>query len=430
MFSVAYFILLEDFFRGLVERRLMHQYISQYTPFPLPSPSSRLFNTSDVSIIVPTVGFEPSQFSRALISWLSNKPLEVIVVTTHRECTRTQALLNSEPIQAAVNETGLRLLTVAVANKRTQLVCGINEAKGRIIALVDDDAFWIQEILINLLAPFQVEDVGLVGGPIESYVPSERKDSAVITGWEVAALRARSKREGGNKAFYMRDGSTNFTVSGATMLLRSEILKEPVFQTEFTGETFMGQRMNSGDDSFITRWMLFQHLREDRKGGAKWRLGMQITPEATVFTALIPDRKFAEQMKRWLRTGLRFRLMCLLSDPGLRNFWRTTPYMCRKMVEAMFNPLLTLVWYLCYFKIFRAHPLAALLIALYYFYGLVSSYVAFGRQFPYARNKIWAAILLDRFAMVSDWYSWATLAQENWASRKGVDVETGEICCR
>ncbi|KAI0525410.1 hypothetical protein F5B22DRAFT_589803, partial [Xylaria bambusicola] len=130
---------------------------------------------------------------------------------------------------------------------------------------------------------------------------------------------------------------------------------------------------------------------------------MQMAPEATVFTALIPDKRFAEQVKRWLRTGLRFRLTCLFSDPGLRNLWRTT-YMCRKMVEGMFNPFLTLVWYLCFFKILCTHPLTALLFSMYYFYGSFSSYVAFCRQFPYARRKIWAAILLDRFALVSDWY--------------------------
>ncbi|KAI0533430.1 hypothetical protein GGR58DRAFT_115022 [Xylaria digitata] len=275
--------------------------------------------------------------------------------------------------------------------------------------------------LINLLAPFQERDIGLVGGPIESYIPEERKDASVITAWEVAALRNRSKRRGGNKAFYARDRSTNFTVSGATMVLRAEIVKDPDFQTHFTGESFRGVRMNTGDDSFITRWVLFQHLRAGRQGKPQWRLGMQITPEATVYTSLIPDSRFADQMKRWLRTGLRFRLICLFDDPGLMNFWGATPYMCRKMVEGLYNPFLNLLWYVCFFTVLREQPLLALLIALYYCYGLVSGILGFAREFPYTRRKIWAAVIMDRVALVSDWYCWATLAHESWASRKGVD---------
>ncbi|TGJ79503.1 hypothetical protein E0Z10_g9267 [Xylaria hypoxylon] len=380
-----------------------------------------LWELAERQLAIPTVGYDPSSFPRALISWLANKPREIIVVTVSSEKQKARTLLNSEPIRAANTGTEILLLSIPLPNKRDQIVHGIQACTGRIVGLVDDDAFWNPHTLIHLLAPFQEPDIGLVGGPIESYIPDERKDSSVITAWEVAALRNRSKRRGGNKLFYARDGSTNFTVSGATMLLRAAVVKDPVFQTEFTDEKFLGVRMNTGDDSFITRFILFQHLSEGRQGGRKWRLGMQITPEATVTTSLIPDSRFADQMKRWLRTGLRFRLICLFREPGLRNFWRTTPYMCKKMAEGLYNPFLNIIWYVCFFKVVHQRPLLASLIMLYYLYGLVISILAFAREFPYARRHIWAAFIIDRVSLISDFYCWSTLAQESWTSRKGVD---------
>ncbi|KAI1307135.1 hypothetical protein F5Y03DRAFT_405713 [Xylaria venustula] len=416
-----YFFLLKSFLWDRAEHRLATKCIQQYKPFPLPVGKDRLFDVSDVSIIVPTVGFDTSTFSRALISWLANKPREIIIVTVPRELHRATDLVNSKPIQEANVGTELELLTIPAPNKRDQLVRGIKACTGGIIALADDDAYWNPRSLIHLLAPFQQSDIGIVGGPIESYLPIERQDPSIITAWAVAALRMRSKRRGGNKAFYAADGSTNFTVSGATMLLRAEILKDPVFQFEFAEERFQGVRINTGDDSFITRWVLFQHLREDRKGARKWRLGMQITPEAQVTTSLIPDRRFAEQLKRWWRTGLRFRLICLFRDPGLRSFRRETPYMSRKMIERMCNPFLNLLWYACFFLVLRDRPLLGILIALYYLHGIVSGILAFSREFPFTRRKIWAAFLVDRVSMLSDWYCWLTLGQESWASRRGVD---------
>ncbi|TRX92400.1 hypothetical protein FHL15_006786 [Xylaria flabelliformis] len=421
MFHLTEFVLLESLLWEIAERRLSRKYIQQYKPFPLPSEDTRLFNASDVSIIVPTVGFDPESFSRAIISWLANSPLEIIIVTIDSERQKVIDFLDSERIRAANENTQITVESISHPNKRDQLVAGVRESIGRIIAFADDDVLWYPHTLLHLLAPFQEPDIGLVGGPIESYLPENRQDASVITPYEVAALRNRSKRRGGNKAFYARDGSTNFTVSGATMLLRAVVVKDPDFQNAFMQETFAGIRQNSGDDAFITRWVLFQHLREGRKVIQKWRLGMQLTPEATVTTTLMTDSRFIDQMKRWLRTGLRFRLICLFEDPGLVNFWHNTPYMCRKMIEGLYNPFLNIIWYVAFFVTLRRRPLMALLLALYYFYGLVNGMLAFAQEFPYCRQKIWAAVIADKVSLVSDFYSWATLASESWASRQGVD---------
>ncbi|KAJ8128731.1 hypothetical protein O1611_g4903 [Lasiodiplodia mahajangana] len=419
--SLAQYFLLGNLLWELSERRLSNKYARQYRPFPLPSPDDRLFNSSDVSIIVPTVDWDGATFERAIKSWLANRPRELIVVTTASQLQQAQAFITSARITRANHGTKILVSAAPRANKREQMLEGVRHSSGKIITFVDDDVFWRPTTLPHLLAPFQELDIGLVGTQVDSDIPRERQNPDIITCWEVAALRNRSKRRAGNRAFYAADGSTNFTVSGATILLRAEIAQDPEFQREFAQETFLGVPQNSGDDSFITRWVLFHHLRESHQA-MRWRLGIQITPEATVSTTLKTDSSFVHQMKRWLRTGLRYRLTCLLSEPGFRDFRRTTPYMARKMAEAMLNPILNLLWYVAFSQTLRRQPFIALLLALYYLYNQVTGMLAFAREFPYCRQKIWAAVIADKVPLVSDFYCWATLLVENWASRPSIDA--------
>lgn len=59
----------------------------------------------------------------------------------------------------------VRVLEANIANKREQLAVGIHPAKGSIIALVDDDAFWTNESVVPyLLAGFEDPKIGASQG--------------------------------------------------------------------------------------------------------------------------------------------------------------------------------------------------------------------------------------------------------------------------
>lgn len=181
-----------------------------------------------------------------------------------------------------------------------------------------------------------------------SYLPEDRQNSKTISAWEVAAIRLRGKRHDSMQSAYAADGGINFCVSGVTMLFRGEIVRDPAFQQAFTNDDWMGVRQNTGDDGFLTRWVLFHHLlrppRHHKEGAnvdsRPWTLGIQLTLEAEVGTTLMRDWRFAGQVKRWYRSGLRHRLLCLLYEPGYRSMRQTCPFMARKMVEGMLNPVL------------------------------------------------------------------------------------------
>ncbi|KAI1763564.1 hypothetical protein GGR53DRAFT_362809 [Hypoxylon sp. FL1150] len=414
------------------------RYARRYLPFPVPPREEAKYAPSDVSIVVPTVDWDDNLVDN-LRTWLICQPREIIFVTTNAQQPKLLHLFNTAPglrEELYRGRVHFHIRTVQQANKRLQLCAGINEAKGKIVALVDDDARWTsEEVLTTLLAPFQNDDVGLVGGSIESYIPEERQRSDVITGWEVAALRTRSKRRAGNRAFFEADGSTNFTVSGLTMLLRAEIVKDPYFQHHFINDMWNGIRQNTGDDGFITRYVLFQHhLRHVGDAGplrrTPWKLGMQFGPGGTVQTSLLTTGEYAQQSRRWYRSGLRLRLTLLLWEPGLFKFFRTTPYMARKMTGGMLSPIFNLVRLGLWLWLWWHDPTMAELLFLYILSNYVSSLRAFCREFPYVGIKnIWAVILADHAYLISDIFSWCSLSLESWSNRSSVDVgeEEGNV---
>lgn len=92
-----------------------------------PSPDNQ-YGSHDVTVIVPTI--DPgNEFLTAAKRWLINDPYEVIVVTIEPLKDRVVEVVNN------INPTKFRVLTVKHANKREQLVKGINASQTPILAL-------------------------------------------------------------------------------------------------------------------------------------------------------------------------------------------------------------------------------------------------------------------------------------------------------
>lgn len=405
-----------DFF----ENKKRKKYADAYCSFGIPEAPT--YTPSRVSIIIPTVN-PGARFTDNLISIIRNRPSEIIIVTIPRWLPIVKSLVAPVLERAKNSGVAITVKTAAQANKRVQLIQGINHSKGDILALVDDDTLWKDGVLISLLAPFENHGVGLVGGPITSFVPVERQDANIITPWEVAAVRLRARRYDSAKAFFQADGGANFSVSGATMLCRREILVDPNFQKEFQEEEWRGIRHNTGDDSFITRWILFAHLQIK---GRQWKLGMQLTPEAEVATGIEDNSGFMSQMKRWYRSGLRLRLQCLLYHPGFLEMYRTTPYMATKMAQGMLALPIFLVRVGALWCIRHALQPWGRLISVGYLmchtWWYLASLRSFFKQFPWTQRHFYAAILVDWVYLVSDIYSYASLGVEEWSTR----LQSGE----
>lgn len=108
------------------------------------------FTTEDVSIVLATIHPDPD-FVRCLDSWLDNKPKEIIIVTVPRDVPVIKKMI----LHVRHSSEKIRILTVEEANHRTQQICGIKAATGKVLAIVDDDTFCGPDVLTWRLAPLE-----------------------------------------------------------------------------------------------------------------------------------------------------------------------------------------------------------------------------------------------------------------------------------
>jgi hypothetical protein len=80
------------------------------------------------------------------------------------------------------------------------------------------------------------------------------------------------------------------------------------FQYDFTHEYYGGKLLNTGDDIFITRWMLANGHHSC----------VQNVLDAEITTTVMEDRTLLWQMVRWQKNAFKSFKRTLKDDPG---FW-------------------------------------------------------------------------------------------------------------
>lgn len=130
-------------------------------------------------------------------------------------------------------------------------------------------------------------------------------------------------------------------MSGRTAAYRTVILKDPDFLHGFTHDYWLGKyHLNSGDDKFLTRWMVSHG----------WSTYIQCCKEAELLSTMKPNWRFLKQVLRWTRNTWRSDLRSLFME---RQVWTSHPYTAYTMVDKLFNPFTLLVGpclviYLCF----------------------------------------------------------------------------------
>jgi cellulose synthase/poly-beta-1,6-N-acetylglucosamine synthase-like glycosyltransferase len=284
---------------------------------PLPQ-NPTYIASEDVTIIVPTID-AGEEFKEAAHSWLVGKPKEIIIVTEEKMVGPLQDLAN------AVDPERIRVLTVPFANKRLQMAHGIKATTTDIIVFADDDAIWPPTLLPYSLACFEDQKVGGVG-------TSQRVQpcGAKFTVWEIlAAFRLTIRNIEISSSTHIDGGMP--CLSGRTAAYRTVILKDPEFLHGFTHDYWLGKyHLNSGDDKFLTRWMISHG----------WSTYVQCCPEAELLSTMKPNWRFLKQVLRWTRNTWRSDLRSLFME---RYIWTSHPYVAYTMVDKLFNPFTLLL---------------------------------------------------------------------------------------
>lgn len=272
----------------------------------------------DVTIIVPTID-AGEEFREAALSWLANDPKQIIVVTEDAMYAPLQELAES------IHPTKIRVLTVPYANKRLQMTHGIRNTTTDIIVFADDDAIWPPTLLAYVLACFEDQSIGGVGTGQRVQPCGNR-----MTVWEILAAMRLTIRNVEIASSCHIDGGIP-CLSGRTAAYRTVILKDPEFLHGFTNDYWRGKYLlNSGDDKFLTRWMVSHG----------WNTYVQVCKEAELLSTMKPNWRFLKQVLRWTRNTWRSDLRSIFTE---RYIWTEHPYVAYTMIDKFINPLTLLL---------------------------------------------------------------------------------------
>ncbi|MEK8174647.1 glycosyltransferase [Streptomyces sp. M19] len=239
-----------------------------------------------LSIVVPVYQEDPEIFAHAIESWLANDVEEIVLVidVTDRAC---QEVAARYPVTVVVTD---------VPGKRDALRRGWEACHTELVALVDSDTIWAEDVAAEVCKPFADPRVG-------GWHPAERlQPRGFLQRVNDMYLDYRYFDENAAQTVM---GQAVSCLSGRTAVYRRELLLE--ISGPFMNETFLGVPCMSGDDKRLTTLVLERGHRTYMQRSARvW--------------STFPGtwRIFVKQRLRWARNTWRSDLRAL-TRPWIRH---------------------------------------------------------------------------------------------------------------
>lgn len=383
-----------------------------------PTPISRnpRYRPEDVTVIVPTVDPENSDFVGCISSILSHRPKILMIVVPSKEMVQsTEKILITSRLRS--KEVPISVLQASQANKRIQVACAIPHVCTAISIVADDHVFWrSRKFLPTILAPFEDPKVGAVGTNKRAIHIENGFTTAAF--WNMLGAAYLERQNFDVRATNALDGGV-FVNSGRTSAHRTSILQCPVFLKGYLNERFffgLFGPLNCDDDNYITRY-------EVRHG---WKIKIQHCPDAMMETPLGTYPKFPSQCLRWVRTTWRSNSASLFTD---RTVWRQQPwcvyavYLTSFVNFALFYDS-ALIYYFCQTIWASASAIACLLVWI-----LISKLM---KLIPYfvrhPKDLVFLPVyyVFGYFHSLIKFYALFTFWDVTWSGRELDHINTGE----
>ena len=344
--------------------------------------------SNTLSIVVPVYNEDPNVFQKALESWISNNPDEIIAVIDHtdRVCIERFKKFQKE-------NKNSKLIITERPGKREALSDGIKAAQYNIIALVDSDTIWDPNIKDILLFPFDDPLVGGVG---------PRQDVLDTNTLARRLFNIHLDNRYFNEMAYLATVASALTcISGRTALYRKEAIKD--LCDELENETFLGIKCISGDDKCMTR------LVQERN----WKTRYQAN--ARVLTPGAPDLlTFFKQQIRWTRNSYRSDLKSLMS----KWIWKREKFLAYHMIDRFTQPFTLILGpiYFIFSIIWGYWIVAGILLIWWHFSRGIKLYSHLKHRpsdiliLPFYIFTTYVMAILKIYAMV-------TIRQQGWITR-------------
>ncbi len=348
-----------------------------------------------VSVVTPVYNEDPVVFEEAMQSWIKNGVDEIVAVI---DKSNTRHIVDFERRYVNNNAipTKCRLLVTPLSGKRAALCDGIEVAHGDLIALVDSDTVWDDQVLQKTLPYFLDEKVG--GSTVAQRLQNPNTVANIMFDM---LLWSRYREE---VPFLLATGNAFNTLSGRTAFYRREAIFNPRYDNMhlLRHEFFFGTRGISGDDKRLTHLIIEQG----------WHTAFAVGP--TVYTpGMNTIRKFLKQRLRWTRNSWRADLRAVN-----RGWVWSHPSLAIFMIDRFIQPIFMLIGpVVMAFALINHEWLFAGILAGWW---LVSRFVrVFGYFKTYPTRIIYlpAYIVYGYVNAVIKIYALATLIENSWATR-------------
>ncbi|MGY0017976.1 glycosyltransferase [Streptomyces sp. cg35] len=281
---------------GLIGLVRWASWLVRRIPAALYRPARGGFRAS-LGVVVPVYQEDPEILGLAIESWLANEVDEVVLVidVTDDVCRR---VAERYPVTVVVTD---------VPGKRDALRRGWEVCRSELVALVDSDTIWAEDVAAEVRKPFADPRVGGVGTRQNVYNPR-----GFLQRVNDMFLDYRYFDENAAQTVLGRAVSC---LSGRTAVYRRALLLE--VSDDFMSETFMGVPCMSGDDKRLTTLILERGHRTYMQRSARvW----------STFPGSL--RVFCKQRLRWARNTWRSDLRAL----SRRWVWRH-PFLAYTMID-------------------------------------------------------------------------------------------------
>src|ERR671910_1184972 len=340
------------------------------------------------SIITPVYNEDPKTFDQAIRSWIRNEPDEIIGVIdqTDNRCI--------EVFQSIAKDyTFMKLIIATKPGKRPALAEGIKEARNKIVALVDSDTIWAENIRKSILVPF---DDPLIGGVTTRQHPIERK-----TLWQKITDIFWDMRNYYDLPAQTAMGQALSCLSGRTSLYRKDIITEDL--DIFLYEIVLGRKKESGEDKCLTRIV-------QSKG---WKTYYQ--SNAVIYSYAAPDFKtFWSQRLRWSRNSHNSDLISLWNGWAWKH-----PFLAFHIIDR-FISIFTLFFGPIFFGIalYLNHYVLAVSILLLWMIGRGIKILPHLKRHPSDIILLPVYVVINFMIAIIKLYALVTIRDQKWIRSK------------
>jgi hyaluronan synthase len=340
------------------------------------------------SIITPVYNEDPKTFDQAIRSWIRNEPDEIIGVIDHTD-NRCIEVFQS----IAKDYTFMKLIIATKPGKRPALAEGIKEARNKIVALVDSDTIWAENIRKSILVPF---DDPLIGGVTTRQHPIERK-----TLWQKITDIFWDMRNYYDLPAQTAMGQALSCLSGRTSLYRKDIITEDL--DIFLNEIVLGRKKESGEDKCLTRIV-------QSKG---WKTYYQ--SNAVIYSYAAPDFKtFWSQRLRWSRNSHNSDLISLWEGWAWKH-----PFLAFHIIDR-FISIFTLFFGPIFFGIalYLNHYILAVSILLLWMIGRGIKILPHLKRHPKDIILLPVYVIINFMIAIIKLYALVTIRDQKWIRSK------------